>query len=392
MSPIEQILILLASACLMVPLLSRLSISPVLGYLVIGMLIGPFTTGIISDIDLIVELGDYGIVFLLFVIALELSIRRLKVMRRIVFGLGTLQVVVTATVLWIGIFLIGLEFLPALFLSFGFTLSSTAVVLNNLVTRGEMTSHYGRTCLGILLFQDLAILPLIAILPLLDSSQNMLIVTLSFIAGIGILLLIVMLGHLLINHLLHLVTDSKEPGLFTAMTLLIILGIGWITEQVGLSMVIGAFFAGLAIAETEFRHQIKANIEPFRDLLLALFFMTVGMRIDLVLIASHWLLILSFVGILVVIKAMIMTLLCRLLGHSWSVGVETGLSLAQGGEFGFILFSLAHMEGFLTSSVMQLAVATVGVTIAVTPGLLISGKWIARRLAAYDRSVKEVEE
>ena len=373
---LEEYLMILAAMCIVVPLFHRLHLSPILGYLVTGALIGPSGLGVISDTKSVDTLGDYGVVFLLFVIALEMPFSRLKVMRKIVFGLGLTQVVVTGFVLWLCTrFFFGVNTVSAFILASGLALSSTAIVLSSLLSRGEINNRLWRTSLGILLFQDLAIVPLLAMIPMINDMQlSWSVVLEALLQGTLALIIITVVGLVLVRPVLRAVAVGDQPELFTAFALLIVLGVGWITDQAGLSMALGGFLAGMLIAETEFRHQIRADVEPFRGILLSLFFMTIGMRIDPNFILQNLLTIFLCVLGLLLVKGMVLGGLCRLFGNSWALSLQVGLSLAQGGEFGFILFTLAAEQGLLTHEVTQLAMATISITLAFTPSLLILGR------------------
>jgi len=379
---LQDVLIILLAAVLVVPLFQRLKSSPVLGYLVAGVIIGPHALGIIGSPDDAATLAHFGVVFLLFAIGLELSIERLTVMRRLVFGLGTLQVTVTAAALWGGGLLLGLDSPAALVAAGGLALSSTAIVIQILLERNELTARHGRVTFAVLLMQDLAVVPLLTLVPLLGSYQTEVGAALGLAAvkAVAALLAIVVLGRLVLRPALRTVAAARSPELFTGVTLLIVLGVGWITEQAGLSMALGAFLAGLVIAETEYRHQVEADIEPFRGTLLALFFMTVGMTIDLSLVVRDWWLVLALLAALVAVKAAVLAVLCRLFGLAPSLSVQVGLTLSQGGEFAFVLFDLARGQGVLPADTAQLLLAVVALSMAATPFLMAGARRLGQAL------------
>ena len=374
----QDFLIILVAAVLVVSLFRRLRASAVLGYLVAGALIGPSGLALLHDTRIATVLGQLGVVFLLFSIGLELSIDRLVALRRYVFGLGAAQVVGTAVVFWLGLRALGLDSGAALILGSGLALSSTAVVLQILVERRELATAYGRVAFSVLLFQDLAVVPLLALVPLLGRPESTIASALAgaFLKGIAALLVIVAVGRLALRPLLRWVARTKTPELFTGIVLVLVLGVGWTTEQMGLSMALGAFLAGLLIAETEFRPQVEGDIQPFRGLLLALFFMTVGMGMDLSASWAGWLPLVALLLALLVLKSSLLVVLCRTFRLPLSVAAAVGLMLAQGGEFGFVLFALAQQAGVLAPATAQTAVLVVGLSMAVTPALLASSRTV----------------
>lgn len=375
-------LIILAAALVVVPLFRRLRITPVLGYLLAGLLIGPHALGLVRELEVIEALAEFGVVFLLFAIGLELSLDRLMAMRRHVFGMGTLQVVLTGAAVFALARLAGLGGAEAFVLGGGLALSSTAVVLRMLEESGEQHSQAGRMALAVLLLQDLAVVPLLTIVPLLGRDGGALLPSLG-IAGakaLGAMALIVVTGRTLLRPLLRTVAAARTPELFTGITLFVALGVSWLTGLAGLSMALGAFLAGLLISETEYRHQVEADIEPFRGLLLALFFMTIGMEIDVRLLADNAPVVAGAVLALVVVKSAVIAGLARAFGQPAGTAVFVGLSLAQAGEFAFVLFTLAISGGALPARVGGIALLVVALSIAVTPLLLRLGRAAAERL------------
>jgi CPA2 family monovalent cation:H+ antiporter-2 len=380
--PLRDVLIILIAAIAVVSVFRRLQASAVLGYLVAGALIGPSGLNLLEDAGAASVLAQFGVVFLLFSIGLELSVERLAALRRYVFGLGATQVVATTLVFWAGLRIIGLGTGEALILGAGFALSSTAVVLHMLVERREIASSHGRVAFAVLLFQDLAVVPLLALVPLLARPGVSVLPALggAFLKATAAILVILAVGRLIVSPALRAVAQGRAPELFTGVVLLLVLGIGWLTEQGGLSMALGAFLAGLLIAETEYRPQVEGDIQPFRGLLLALFFMTVGMGLNLALLYERWLLLVSLVLTLLVAKAGILVGIGRLWGLPFAMAAGLGLTLAQGGEFGFVLFALARDARVIPSETTQLAMLVVGLSMAVTPLLLITARTMSRRL------------
>jgi CPA2 family monovalent cation:H+ antiporter-2 len=379
---LRDLLIILLAAVAVVPLFRRLHASAVLGYLVAGTLIGPHGLGLIREIEAASVLGQFGVIFLLFSIGLSLSIARLTALRRYVFGLGLAQVGATAVAIWGLLRLIGVPSPAALVLGGGLALSSTAVVLQVLIERRELATPRGRVAFAVLLLQDLAVVPLLVVVPLLRSPEAAVLpaLGLAFLKAALALVLILALGRLLLRPLLRAVARGGDPELFTAIVLLLVLGIGWLTEQAGLSMALGAFLAGVLIAETEYRPQVEGDIQPFRAILLALFFMAIGMSIDVAMLSRAATVILGLLAGLLVLKGGILFGVARAFQLGVGTAAAVGLTLAQGGEFGFVLFTLAHQAGVLTGDITQLAILVVGLSMAVTPLLLVAGRRVAHHL------------
>ena len=373
---------------MIVPVFRRFRASAVIGYLVAGALIGPQGLDLLRDIDATRVLGELGVVFLLFSLGLELSIERITSLRNYVFGLGTAQLVVTALVIWTGLRAFGVPSGAALVLGGGLALSSTAVVLQMLRQRRETGTRYGRIAVAVLLLQDLAVLPLLTLVPLLGRSESgtLSALAMAFVKAAAALLIIFAVGRLALRPLLRAVARGGDPELFTGIVLLLVLGVGGLTQLAGLSMALGAFLAGLLIAETEYRPQVEGDVQPFRGILLALFFMTVGMSINVELLAERGPLLAALVAALLVTKAGVLTLVSRGFGLAWPGAASVGVMLAQGGEFSFVLFALAGERQVLTAEIAQLAVLVVGLSMAVTPLLIAVSRALARRLPAGEPS------
>ncbi len=379
---LRPVLIILAAAIVVVSLFRRLRVSPVLGYLFAGVLIGPHGLRLVNDVHAVEALAEFGVVFLLFAIGLELSLGRLFAMRRHVFGMGTLQVVISAGVIITLARLAGLGTSEALVLGGGLALSSTAVVMRMLQDDGAIHTRAGRMALAVLLLQDLAVVPLLTIVPLLGSEGGTLGRELALAAGKAALALIIIMaaGRLLLRPVLRGVAAARTPELFTAITLFVALGVSWATALAGLSMALGAFLAGLLISETEYRHQVEADIAPFRGLLLALFFMAIGMGIDVGLLAGNAHIVAAGVLALLAVKAVVVAGLARLFGQPWGTAVFVGFALAQAGEFGFVLVTLAREGGALGDRTAGLALLVIALSIALTPLLMLAGHAAARRV------------
>src|SRR4026209_2548773 len=324
---LQDFLIILIAAVAVVSLFRRLRASAMLGYLVAGSLIGPSGLALLQDVSATAVLGQLGVVFLLFSIGLELSVERLAGLRRYAFGLGLAQLVVTTLVLWFILLGLGLDRGAALIVASGLALSSTAVVLQILVERRDLGTPHGRVAFAVLLLQDLAVVPLLTLVPLLARRDASLLSALggAFLKATAALVVILAVGRLALRPLLRMVAREGIPELFTGIVLLVSLGVGWLTEQVGLSMALGAFLAGLLMAETEYRPQVEGDIQPFRGLLLALFFMTVGMGLNLELLQQQWALLLGLLFALLLVKSAILVLLSRGLGLSLAIAAAVAL-------------------------------------------------------------------
>ncbi len=382
---IVDILILLAAAAIAVPLFQYLRLGAVLGFLVAGAVIGPWGLGFISAVDEIRHLAEFGVVFLLFIIGIELKPSRLWVMRKSVFGLGTAQVLTTGTVITLAALAFGVPIRSALIVGFGLSLSSTAFSLQILSDKGELGTGYGRSAFAILLLQDLAIVPLMALLPLLAQKELTITqdIELAALESVVIIVGVFILGRLFLRPVLQLVAGSRRnPEIFTATSILMVLGAAWLTDWAGLSMALGAFLGGLLLADSRYRHKIMADIQPFRGLLLGLFFISVGMSINFGLLGRQGVLVMGLVGGLLLLKATFIWGLCRITGRSNSESVHVSLLLAQAGEFGFILFGLANVLGLMGGELYQLLLLTVALSMAATPLLVVLSPWLGRALAS----------
>src|SRR5579872_2309128 len=340
---LRSILILLAVAVFVVAALRRLHLPAVLAYLATGFLVGPHGLGFIQDNAGTSSLAEFGVVFLLFTLGLEFSLPRFIVMRRAVFLLGGLQVLLTTVGGAAMARLMGASLPVALVLGGAFAMSSTAIAAKQLSEQAEINLQHGRLAVAVLLFQDLAVIPFLILIPALngglDSSfaNNML---LAFGKGTLAVVVILAAGRWLLRPLFHQIASARSAELFTLTALLVTLASAFSTAVLGLSLALGGFLAGMMLAETEYRHQVEADIRPFRDVLLGLFFITVGMLLNPATLAHHWLLLLVTLSLLVVFKTVLVAVLSRMfLGADNNAALRTGLVLAQGGEFGFALLS-----------------------------------------------------
>ena len=370
MTILHESIIYLLAAIISVPISKRLGFGSVLGYLSAGILIGPFGFALIHEPEHILHFAELGVVFLLFIIGLELKPARLWVMRKMVFGLGTAQVVVSAAIIAALAWLYGLEAQASIVVGLILALSSTAFVLQMLAEKKQLGTQYGRAAFSILLLQDLAVIPLIAILPLLGARAG---VENGFDPVeigimIGTLVLLIVGGRLALKPVLSTVAAAGIPELFTATALLVVIGSALLMDFAGMSMVLGAFLAGMLLADSEYRHQLEADIAPFKGLLLGLFFIAVGMSVNISLLLDVPGRIMLFVVGLMVSKAVVLIVLARMFGMC---DRRNALSLAavmsQGGEFAFVLFALAARESLVPAGVIDELILAVAVSMLLTP-------------------------
>lgn len=377
-----QVVIILAAALFVVATFKRLNLSPVLGYLVAGALIGENGFNYVQSSNLS-GFAEIGIVFLLFVIGLELTIERLMAMRMHVFGFGTAQVVITAILIIIICRSLGLTIEEAIIIGSSLALSSTAIVMKVIADANANATQVGRLALANLLLQDLAVVPLLVLVPILaEHSGNVAVVLgIATIKAAIALLIIFFLGRMLLRPLFKLIASTKSNELFVTATLFVVLGTSYATSVMGLSLAIGAFIAGLLVAETRYQHQVEDSIIQFKGLLMGLFFMVVGMTIDLNVIYNQLALIIILSFGLIIIKALIIISLTRFFGFAWGPSIHAGLLLAQGGEFAFILFNLASSQsiGLIDSGTAQILLTVVTSTMAFTPALSKLGELICNK-------------
>lgn len=385
-SSLSLVIILLATAVMVVVLCRILRLPVMLGYLTVGILIGPHALAWIPDAVETRDLAEFGVVFLMFSIGLEFSLMRLKAMKRTVFGLGGAQVLVSMLVVMLVAALFGLDWRAGLALGGVLAMSSTAIVSKMLVERAELNLPYGQQMMGVLLFQDLAVVPLLIIIPALATSTGDLYATLAYatLKAIGVLLVLLVFGQHIMRPWFHLVARQKSSELFMLNVLLITLGLAYFTELAGLSLALGAFVAGMLISETEYRYQVEEDIKPFRDVLLGLFFVTIGMKLDLSGVAGNlgWIA-LVLLG-LILFKALVVTLLARAVEGDWGVALRSGIGLAQAGEFGFVLLTLADGSHLLNEATLQIALAAMLLSMLAAPFLIQHGEAIARRFSSAE--------
>jgi CPA2 family monovalent cation:H+ antiporter-2 len=380
---LQLVLVLLAAAVAVVVLCRTLHLPAMLGYLIVGILIGPHTLGWIPDAPETRHLAEFGVVFLMFSIGLEFSLAHLRSMQRIVFGLGSAQVILTMLLVMLSSLIFDLDWREGLALGGVLAMSSTAIVSKMLVERAELSSSHGHKIMGVLLFQDLAVVPLIIIIPALGSDTSHLTMTIAYATLKAVILLSILLifGQRLLRPWFELVARQKSSELFMLNVLLFTLGLAYLTELSGLSMALGAFVAGMLISETQYRYQVEEDIKPFRDILLGLFFVTIGMMLNLQSIISGAAWIFLILLILIPFKALVVALLVRWFAKDWGVGIRTGLGLAQAGEFGFVLLTLAGNVNLLPTEVMQNVLAAMLISMLIAPFLIQHADAIVRRLS-----------
>ncbi len=378
---IANVIIILFSAVFVVSLFRAMNVNSVVGYLIAGLLIGPHALAFITDVETIEVLGEFGVVFLLFTIGLKMPMRRFQVLRRYVFGLGLMQVVVTISVVSLIAYFFSYAPASALLIGSALALSSTAVGLQLLSEQGDLAQKYGRVSFAVLLFQDLAVVVLLVLLTTISTPEQDLVEALSA-AGLKaaiVLILIVLFGQLILRPVFRIVASQKAE-IFTAVSILIVLLTSLATDAAGLSKELGAFLAGLLLSETEYRHQVEADIQPFYGLLLGLFFMTVGMNIDVHGIVNQAREIFMLLGAMLLVKAIILFALCKAFKIATGSALRAAFLLAAGGEFAFVVLGPAVDQKLVSSSTAQVIYLSVAISMALTPFLAIFGKWLSERL------------
>ncbi|CAN7245746.1 cation:proton antiporter domain-containing protein [Duganella sp. LjRoot269] len=393
-TPLELTLILLGSAVLGVVAFRMLHLPPMLGYLAVGILIGPHALGLAESSEATHSLAEFGVVFLMFSIGLEFSLPKLLAMRSIVFGLGMAQVGLTIVATMVFGWALATQ-LPAdihigwqaaFALGGALAMSSTAIVSKMLTERLELESEHGRKIIGILLFQDLAVVPLLILIPSLGQRPDALVETLAWagVKAVIVLALLLFFGQKLVRTWFTIVVKRRSQELFMLNLLLITLGAAWITERAGLSLALGAFVAGMLISETEFKHQVEEDIKPFRDVLLGLFFITIGMLLNVHLVLENWWLVLVLLAGPVLLKFALIAGLAKLFGASDGVSMRTGLALAQAGEFGFVLLNLAGGINLMDPFIIQVVLASMVLSMLVAPFIISKSDQIVMKVSANE--------
>jgi glutathione-regulated potassium-efflux system ancillary protein KefC len=390
MAFLQDAAIFLGAAVLAVPLARRLGLGAILGYLAAGAVIGPQVLGLIGDVADVLHFAEFGVVLLLFVIGLELQPSRLWTMRQSVFGLGVMQMFVTGGALALIARFFGLSPEAAAVVGLTLSLSSTAFALQTLAEKNQLTTRHGRAAFAVLLLQDLAVIPLLALVPLLAPDARGPLDSAGAVAAlgtIGILIVTAVAGRYVLRYALRVVAQIRVQEVFTALALLTVVGAALLMERLGLSAALGAFLAGVLLADSEYRHELQADLEPFKGLLLGLFFIAVGMSLDLRIVAAAPLTILAMVAGLMAIKGAILFALGRINGLSVPSARALAVSIAQGGEFAFVVLGVAVAAALIERPLADLLIVVVGLSLVATPLLFAVNGWIEQREAS--RRVQE---
>lgn len=388
---LELLLKLLCVSVIFVPLFLRLGLGSVLGYLSAGLLIGPYGTGLINNTDKIVSISEFGIVFLMFIIGLELKPTQLWSSRSVIFGLGSVQVLVTTLITSVPLYFWLNNIVLSLLVGFALSLSSTALVLQLYREKGWMKSESGEKVFGILLFQDIIVIPFLSLLPLLAPSSAG-VPAVHWGEAVLVLVAVVLAGQYLLGPFLRFIAKTSVREIFTAASLLIVIAVAYLMHHVGLSMTFGSFISGLILANTEFRHELEVSIEPFKGLFMGLFFLGVGLSLDLSYLINHYGIILLGVAVLVTLKFAALFAVGKMKHTCISSTSRTALALAQGGEFAFVLFLVMQAGGLLTADQYSYLVLVVGVSLFVTPiAFLVFERWNQRTSIATVERDSNVE-
>lgn len=387
-----DILALLLATVVIIPFFHRIRLGAILGYLTAGVVLGPWGFGVITEVEDIRHLAEFGVVFLLFLLGIELKPDKLWQMRKMVIGLGLGQVLITAGLIYGIAIWLGISNQSAIIIGFGLALSSTAFCLKLLAERGGISTVMGRMSFSVLLLQDIAVVPLLALVSYFAAGGNADIMEPSLKPVYAVLVIIGLLfaGRYLLNPVLGRIVASQDPEVFIAVAVLLVLGVAWIMESVGFSMALGAFLAGVMLAESHYRHQIEADILPFRGILLGLFFMTVGMGIDFSLLWERFgTIILLTVG-LMALKALVVYALSRISGARHDISLQSGVLLSQSGEFGFVLFGFATASGVLDKQLGDILTLVIALTMVLTPFVVKGTNMLLIRF--YSPTVSEEED
>ena len=416
---LEVSLILLASAVAVVVIFRQLSMPAILGYLLVGAIIGPNALGFVADTEDQRYVAEFGVVFLMFSVGLEFSLPQLMSMRRIVFGFGFAQVAII-TALGVGAAVVvgeswraglvvggvvaqvadlGVPYLLRAVM-LGVTMSSTAIISKMLAERMQLHSPHGRQIMGVLLFQDLAVIPLLVLIPALALSGPAIAgaIAVALLKAAVVLAIVLFLGQRLMRPLFTGVAKQKSSELFVLFVLLVTLGLAWVTERAGLSLALGAFLAGMLISETEYRYQVEDYIKPFRDVLLGLFFVTIGMLLDMGALADHYIAVMALFVVLLALKFGVIFVLARLFGNEKPTALRAAMALAPAGEFGFVVLALAKRQQVLGDTTLQVVLAAALLSMLLTPFLLahmerivlyfVESEWTQRAVQIHSLAVK----
>ena len=387
-----QATIFLGAALLFVPLGKRFGIATVLGYLITGLILGPSGLDVAGDAESLLHFSEFGVVMLLFIIGLELQPSRLWALRRSIFVLGGLQVGLTGMLLmWLLHQFFSLALDTAFIVGFGLALSSTAFVLQILTEKQQLSSTHGREAFTILLFQDIAVIPLLAVIPFLSGVREQSYDLLYFGKVFAVFAGVIFASRYVVRPFFKFVASSGASELLTAVALFIVMGVSILMGQIGLSMALGAFLTGVLLADSEYRHELEASIEPFKGLLLGLFFMSVGMLTDVKLILAEPIFIIGCAIALMVIKFAVITAIAKVSGNRWPTSIRLGVTLAQGGEFAFVLFSVASAQNVLRPEVANTLNLIVTISMALTPLAFLLLEKIGEPLFAKSKPSREYD-
>ncbi|MBK8399836.1 monovalent cation:proton antiporter family protein [Propionivibrio sp.] len=386
METLTVILLLLGASVLSVVVFRRLNLPPILGYLLVGTLIGPKALNLLAGLSGAHYLAEFGVVFLMFSIGLEFSLSKLYAMKRIVFGLGFLQVMATLATVTAAAAATGLSWQAGVAIGGALAMSSTAVLTKLLSERIELDAPHGREVMGVLLFQDIAVVPLLILVPSFSQSPEQMAIAMgiAMLKAIALLAPVFLLGKRLLSKWFFFVAHGKSAELFVLNVLFVTLGLAWLTEAFGLSMALGAFVAGMLISETEFRHQVEADIMPFRDVLLGLFFVTVGMMLDVTLVLANWPWVLGVLAALLLVKFLLVFGLSRLFGALSGAAMRSGLWLCAGGEFGFVLLADVSTNAVAPPPVVQIVLAALVISMLLAPFIVQYSDRLVLRFTASE--------
>jgi monovalent cation:H+ antiporter-2, CPA2 family len=392
---LTSVLLLLTSAVLAKAFFLALRLPPMLAYFAVGVLLGPFALNLLPNTESGRHVAEFGIVFLMFSIGLEFSLPKLYAMRKTLFGLGGTQVLITMTVVMLLGWLAGLSLSTAFIIGGALTMSSTAIVSKILMERVDLNSRHGRLSIGILLFQDLAVIPILVLIPALGADSNNLnaILGMSLIKSAILLFVLFKFGKSIINYWFSLVARQRSRELFVMNVLMVTLLLASATKIAGLSYALGAFIAGMLISETRYRYQVESDIASFRDILLGLFFISVGMLLDINYLVNHIGLVLALLAGFVLFKAVLVAALTRIFGFETGVGIRTGIILAQAGEFSFVILALGLEQNLIGGNELQLVLASSLISMVIAPFIIQYNGRIARKLVkSYTRNSSQVVE
>ncbi|MFB6349778.1 monovalent cation:proton antiporter-2 (CPA2) family protein [Moraxella sp. ZJ142] len=396
-SQLVSVVTLLGAAVVAVPIFKRLGLGAVLGYFAAGLAIGPFGLGLFNDAEAIIHLAELGVVMFLFLVGLEMQPKHLWGLRKYIFGMGSMQILTAIAGLTAVSMLYGFSLQFSFIAASGFVLTSTAIVMQTLAERGEMTSERGRRIIAVLLFEDLLIVPLLALVAFLAPETGRASDTPMWQhigTALGAVAALVAAGVWLLNPLFRIIANTKIRELMTAVALFVVLGSALLMEASGLSMAMGAFLAGVLLSNSSFRHQLEVDIDPFKGLLLGLFFLGVGMSLNLAHVISNWVVIVSAVFAMMLVKGLVIFAVARLTGSNNADALDRAVVMAQGGEFAFVLFAAATAQGVISQEVHANMTAIVVLSMALTPlFMIIHNKFIAPRFAnTSERAADTIDE